>query len=203
MRSPAPHPARASTAAGTIQQAFEGAPQKYGPGGVLRSSEGIEYEHDAAGRRSAKRSDDFRKRDGYHWDDRDRLVAITSSDGRRVDFAYDALNRRVKKTASGVETVFVWDGEVLLHELSTKGGLSRGCSSLGHLRRWQSCKVCVAIRLSRTRLERRVRLCVHRALITRQTFPFNPAAPFHRLPRAPSPPLSMAPSTSPVSDQTS
>jgi YD repeat-containing protein len=50
------------------------------------------------------------------WDDRDRLVAITSSDGRRVDFAYDALNRRVKKTAAGVETVFVWDGEVLLHD---------------------------------------------------------------------------------------
>ena len=49
-------------------------------------------------------------------------MAITSSDGRRVDFAYDALNRRVKKTAAGVETVYIYDGEVLLHELSTKEG---------------------------------------------------------------------------------
>jgi len=113
---------RRPTATGAIQQAFEGEPQKYGPGGVLRSSDGIEYEYDAAGRRSAKQSDDFRKRDGYHWDDRDRLVAITSSDGRRVDFAYDALNRRVKKTAVGVETVYIYDGEVLLHVLSTKEG---------------------------------------------------------------------------------
>ncbi len=91
----------------------------YGAGGELqwrRDAEGTtEYEHEGAGRLSARTDPDggcWR----YHWNDAGRLVQVDRPDGSAVEFGYDALGRRLSKCAGGVQTCFVWDGDVVLHE---------------------------------------------------------------------------------------
>jgi YD repeat-containing protein len=44
------------------------------------------------------------------------LKAVVRPDGSAVQFAYDALGRRIGKTYRGQTTRWVWDGNVPLHE---------------------------------------------------------------------------------------
>ena len=66
----------------------------------------------------------------YAWDSAGLLRPVTGPDGRLVEFAYDPFARRVEKrvsrpAASGQKPVpvsqtrFVWDGNVLVHEIKT------------------------------------------------------------------------------------
>ncbi len=52
----------------------------------------------------------------YTWDARNQLVSI--SGGVLASFQYDALGRRIGKTASGVTTGFLYDGSNVVQELS-------------------------------------------------------------------------------------
>ncbi|MFB7405635.1 RHS repeat-associated core domain-containing protein [Streptomyces sp. NPDC056202] len=88
----------------------------------------IRYEHDAQGRvvlrqkaRLSRKPDTWR----YGWDAEDRLVSVTTPDGTRWRYLYDAIGRRVAKrrlAADGVsiaeETRFTWDGDLLCEQAS-------------------------------------------------------------------------------------
>jgi RHS repeat-associated protein len=45
------------------------------------------------------------------------LTKVTRPDGLEVTFTYDALGRRVTKKSGAAETRWIWDGDVILHEL--------------------------------------------------------------------------------------
>jgi RHS repeat-associated protein len=52
----------------------------------------------------------------YSYDSDDRLIAVESKEGGRIEFAYDALGRRIVKKTKDGEIGFLWDGDVLLTE---------------------------------------------------------------------------------------
>ncbi|TKD10033.1 RHS repeat domain-containing protein [Polyangium fumosum] len=112
---------RRPTATGNIQPAIEGEPRTYKKGGALIAADGVKFEYDRDGNRAAKVWPDGR-REKYTWNASGRLVGITKPDGKVVRFEYDALGRRVKKISDAEERVWVWDGDVPLHELSTSEG---------------------------------------------------------------------------------
>jgi len=63
----------------------------------------------------------------YEWDANDRLTAVRTPDGTRWTYLYDALGRRVAKRRhadSGEvvdETLFAWDGPVLIEQTGRSG----------------------------------------------------------------------------------
>jgi RHS repeat-associated protein len=63
----------------------------------------------------------------YEWDANDRLTAVRTPDGTRWTYLYDALGRRVAKrrhAESGEvveETLFAWDGPVLIEQTDGRG----------------------------------------------------------------------------------
>ncbi len=93
----------------------------------------VRYEHDALGRitlrqktRLSRRPDTWR----YEWDTEDRLTAVTTPDGTRWAYTYDALGRRTSKSrlAADAETVvekvtFTWDGTTLCEQTTTSPDL--------------------------------------------------------------------------------
>lgn len=89
----------------------------------------VRYEHDAQGRvvlrQKARLS---RKPDTWHygWDAEDRLVSVTTPDGMRWRYLYDALGRRVAKqrlSTDGAtvaeEVTFTWDGDTLCEQTTS------------------------------------------------------------------------------------
>ncbi|MFE3559711.1 putative T7SS-secreted protein [Streptomyces sp. NPDC059193] len=87
----------------------------------------VRYEHDALGRvilrvrtRLSRKPDIWR----YEWDAENRLARVTTPDGTRWRYRYDALSRRTAKqrlTPSGEvteETLFTWDGTTLCEEFT-------------------------------------------------------------------------------------
>jgi RHS repeat-associated protein len=52
----------------------------------------------------------------YSYDPDNRLIAVESEEGGRVEFAYDAFGRRIAKKMKDGEIGFLWDGDVLLAE---------------------------------------------------------------------------------------
>jgi YD repeat-containing protein len=108
---------RRPTESGNIQLALETDPQVYGANGALLKSDGVEYRYDFDGNRTMAVYPDH-TREVYTWDDFGRLIEVRGRDNASVRFAYDALGRRIRKTSTKDECVFVWDGDVVLHELS-------------------------------------------------------------------------------------
>ena len=53
----------------------------------------------------------------YEWNANGSLQSVTRPDGRTIAFKYDALGRRISKRYRNRETLFVWSGNVPLHEL--------------------------------------------------------------------------------------
>ncbi len=119
---------RALDAVGNVFRTPSGADRRYAAGGVLEEGDGVRYEHDAEGRRTAKILGDgstWR----YRWDGNGRLAEVERPDGVVVRHRYDALARRIRKTVVDGERVvrdvrFVWHGAQLLHELRDEGGES-------------------------------------------------------------------------------
>lgn len=95
-------------------------PCSYGPGGELLERDGITYKYDGAGRLVSK-SDP--KEGGparhwtYSWDAKDRLRSVTTPTGETWEYAYDALGRRIGKKGPNREIRYIWDQDVLLHEI--------------------------------------------------------------------------------------
>ncbi|MFI1284626.1 putative T7SS-secreted protein [Streptomyces sp. NPDC020858] len=85
----------------------------------------IRYEHDALGRVVLRQKTRLsRKPDTWHyeWDAEDRLAGVTTPDGTRWRYRYDALSRRTAKqrlSPSGEvaeEVLFTWDGTTLCEQ---------------------------------------------------------------------------------------
>jgi RHS repeat-associated protein len=55
----------------------------------------------------------------YSYDPDNRLIAVESKEGGRIEFVYDAFGRRIAKKTKKGETGFLWDGDVLLAEQPT------------------------------------------------------------------------------------
>ncbi|MGC5284976.1 DUF6531 domain-containing protein [Micromonospora sp. DT231] len=94
-------------------------------GTLIRRAGNVRYEHDAAGRVTLRQRKERSTKPStwrYTWDSEDRLTAVTTPDGTRWRYRYDALGRRVAKQrldAQGgvVEQVdFAWDGPRLIEQ---------------------------------------------------------------------------------------
>ncbi|HZO13188.1 MAG TPA: RHS repeat-associated core domain-containing protein, partial [Polyangiaceae bacterium] len=104
-------------------------------GNLVARAEGTAYGYDAASRRvRAERPNDTVE---YRWDCRGRLRAALFSDGRRINFTYDAIGRRIKKEflvapnvteeeqveLPPVRTIeYLWAGECMVAEIDSERG---------------------------------------------------------------------------------
>ncbi|MEU7591019.1 HNH/endonuclease VII fold putative polymorphic toxin [Micromonospora sp. NPDC049230] len=103
-------------------------------GTLIRRAGNVRYEHDAAGRVTLRQRKERSTKPStwrYTWDSEDRLTAVTTPDGTRWRYRYDALGRRVAKQrldADGgvVEQVdFAWDGPRLIEQTHRGDGGDR------------------------------------------------------------------------------
>ncbi|MET7617230.1 RHS repeat-associated core domain-containing protein [Streptomyces sp. NPDC005408] len=95
-------------------------------GTTITRAGGVRFEHDALGRvvlrqktRLSRKPDTWR----YEWDTENRLTSVTTPDGTRWKYRYDALGRRTAKqrlAADGESVVeevcFTWDGLTLCEQ---------------------------------------------------------------------------------------
>jgi RHS repeat-associated protein len=113
---------------------IEGEARAYGPGGRLLRRGATVYTWDDGGHLVAKRT----PREGggadvwrYAWDAAGRLAAVDLPDGRRSEYAYDPLGRRVEarlyegpppagRARLAERTRFVWDGDTIAHAICTR-----------------------------------------------------------------------------------
>ncbi|MEJ2867664.1 RHS repeat-associated core domain-containing protein [Actinomycetospora sp. OC33-EN08] len=97
-------------------------------GTVVERAGRVSYAHDAEGRlvqrvrrRLGHRPDVWR----YEWDALDQLVGVTTPDGARWRYVYDAFGRRVSKIGPSEQVDFTWDGSTLVEEVRhTPAGVS-------------------------------------------------------------------------------
>jgi RHS repeat-associated protein len=101
----------------------------YGTGGRLRRRGDTVYAWDDAGRLREKREGGRVSR--YGWNAAGRLAGVELPDGRRTEYAYDPLGRRVEARVLAAPTPgarpkveertrFVWDGDTIAHAIRTR-----------------------------------------------------------------------------------
>jgi len=78
-----------------------------------------EFQYDALGNQIADRDDQHAS--SYSYNGRGQLVAVQTPTAT-VEYAYDALGRRIRKRVGGVTTHFRWAGTQLLSESTDDGG---------------------------------------------------------------------------------
>jgi RHS repeat-associated protein len=98
-------------------------------GTLIRSAGNVRYEYDDQGRvvlRQQKRLSSKPLTWHYAWNADDRLVAVTTPDGQRWHYLYDALGRRIAKQrlrpdghSVAEQTDFTWDDVVLAEQTHT------------------------------------------------------------------------------------
>jgi RHS repeat-associated protein len=110
---------------------------EYGPGNRLLRKGSARYHYDAQGRLIRKTEESARGAVltwQYRWDVLDQLTTFTGPDGEEWHYAYDAFGRRVEKRGPRGGTTFVWDGDVIVHEVQAgkewSGWLYSGQTSL-------------------------------------------------------------------------
>ncbi|HEX3697818.1 MAG TPA: glycohydrolase toxin TNT-related protein [Polyangia bacterium] len=94
--------------------------RKYGPAGQLLRAQNAaggttRYGYDPEGNLSKKIEPDGAMW-AYHWNGAGMLVKVVRPDGDAIEFAYDALGRRLWKRYRGRTTRWIWDGNVPIHE---------------------------------------------------------------------------------------
>ncbi|WP_433409501.1 DUF6531 domain-containing protein [Saccharomonospora azurea] len=104
-------------------------PRQYA-GNRVQTAGSVRYHHDAQGRLVRREKTRLsRKPEIWHytWNAEDRLVGVTTPDGARWRYRYDALGRRIAKQRlspdGGVaeETAFTWDGTLLAEQAHSTG----------------------------------------------------------------------------------
>jgi RHS repeat-associated protein len=92
----------------------------YGPGNRLLQKGRTRYEYDEEGRRVKMIVDSDAGEPKiwlYEWNALDRLKAVTRPDGEVCSYRYDPLARRIAQRGPQGDTRFVWDKDVVVHEL--------------------------------------------------------------------------------------
>ncbi|MCL2724868.1 MAG: DUF6531 domain-containing protein [Polyangiaceae bacterium] len=87
----------------------------YGKGGVLMQSGPLSFTYDKNGNLEKKEASDGRTWT-YAWSASGRLKSVATPDGKKVEFEYDALGRRIRKTSEAGTTRWLWNGNVPVHE---------------------------------------------------------------------------------------
>jgi RHS repeat-associated protein len=110
---------RMPDAVGNLFRTNERRDRKYGPAGQLLESwskAGVtRYAYDPEGNLSLKVLPDG-SRWKYEWNAAGMLAKVVRPDGQEVIFGYDPLSRRVWKKYKGKTTMWIWDGNVPVHE---------------------------------------------------------------------------------------
>ncbi|MEM7158302.1 MAG: DUF6531 domain-containing protein [Myxococcota bacterium] len=110
---------------GNLFRTAEQQDREYGVVGELKKEQTAEgvvtYRYDSEGNLIEREQPDGGLW-AYEWDGAGRLVLVRKPDESEVTFAYDPLGRRISKTADGKTTRWVWDGDVVLHELAGDDG---------------------------------------------------------------------------------
>jgi RHS repeat-associated protein len=107
---------RAFDAIGNLYKLPDQSDRRYVRGGIIRHDGDTTFAFDLVGN-MVERNEPGEQRWAYRWDAAGMLVDVTRPDGLQVTFTYDALGRRVGKKAGSAETRWIWDGDVILHEL--------------------------------------------------------------------------------------
>ena len=67
----------------------------------------------------------------FDWDARGRLKGVTLPDGRTISYVYDALGRRTSRTAEGVTTNFLHDGDNVVLDRASDGAVIDYLNGIG------------------------------------------------------------------------
>jgi RHS repeat-associated protein len=114
---------------GNVHEADREGSRSYGPANVLEKRLEVSYRWDPRGRliektipREVGPVDTWR----YEWNEADQVKSVTTPSGDLLEFIYDPFARRLLKRVSprgrdgAVQTTrFVWDKDVLVHEVKT------------------------------------------------------------------------------------
>ena len=111
---------RAPGPSGNLFKTPERRDRRYGKGGVLLQDDCAQYAYDLDGNLMKKVEPDGSEW-VYEWNGAGMLVAVTKPDGTKVEFQYDALRRRVKKSVGETSTRWVWDANTPIHEVTREG----------------------------------------------------------------------------------
>jgi len=96
---------------------------EYGPGDTLQRQGDTQYFYDGNGR-LIKKIEDCDSAEPkvwlFEWDAEDQLRSVTTPTGDVWEYKYDALGRRIVKEGPKKTTRFVWDGDVVVHEVENE-----------------------------------------------------------------------------------
>ncbi|SAK90076.1 Rhs family protein [Caballeronia pedi] len=90
-----------------------------GPGDKLLQFGTTLFQYDDDGNLIERRDESGVTR--FHYDAEYRLTRLSAPDGSVIEYAYDAIGRRVRKRSAGRETRFCWNGETVYREESDDG----------------------------------------------------------------------------------
>lgn len=108
-----------------VKNGMEETSFRYLAGGTLTGQGVIRYEYDGAGRLVSKSGGMNSGNEGrwtYSWDAKDRLRKMQTPDGETWEYAYDPFGRRCLKKCEDREIRFIWNQNVLLHEIEKDRG---------------------------------------------------------------------------------
>lgn len=106
---------RAPDAIGNLFFSNDRKERKYGLAGQILEDKGIKFLYDLEGNLIEKTLADG-KIWQYEWYATGMLRAVVRPDGERITFKYDALGRRISKTFKSLTKIWIWDGNIPLHE---------------------------------------------------------------------------------------
>jgi len=105
---------------GLDRAAMEDIDLKYAGGDTLIERNGSIYERDGDGRLMERREATSRGSEvlrDFGWDGEGWLATVKRNRGAEVKYQYDPFGRRIRKDDGGTVTEFVWDGDVICHEV--------------------------------------------------------------------------------------
>jgi RHS repeat-associated protein len=96
---------------------------RYTPGSRLEALDRTKYEYDGQGRlvkRIEATSDGGTAEWTFTWDALDQLRVVLTPTGEEWTYRYDVFGRRYAKRGPRAETTFVWDRDVIIHEIAPR-----------------------------------------------------------------------------------
>ena len=108
---------RAMDEVGNVYRSPDLVDRRYVRGGIIRNDGDVTFAFDLLGNMVERTLPDGTTWK-YRWDGSGRLQQVERPDGVTVKYAYDALGRRISRKVGDVETRWVWDGDVVLHEVT-------------------------------------------------------------------------------------